>query len=150
MQELLNAFGIDAKLIVVQILNFAILAAALSYLLYKPLLKILDEREAKIKQGMEDAEAASSARAAADADRKDVLAAAQKEAADVHARAKSHAKEEASVLIGAAEERAASILTSANERSEQIKEQARTESEAEIAKLAVLAAEKVLRDRNAA
>lgn len=147
MQELLNAFGIDAKLIVVQILNFAVLAAALSYLLYKPLIKILDEREAKIKQGMEDADAAAAARATADAERKEVLATAQKEAAEVHERAKTHAKEEAATIVQGAEARAASIVSSANDRGEQIKEQARAESEAEIAKLAVLAAEKVLREK---
>ena len=140
MEQLLNAFGIDAKLIVVQILNFVVLAAALSYFLYKPLIKMLDEREAKIKQGVADAEAA-------EADRKNVLEAAHKEAADVHARATSHAKEHAASIVSDAEVRASDIVASAHTQSEHIKSNARAESEAEVAQLAILAAERVLRER---
>ena len=147
MEQLLNAFGIDAKLIVVQILNFVVLAAALSYFLYKPLIKMLDEREAKIKQGVADAEAAEAARAAADADRKNVLEAAHKEAADVHARATSHAKEHAASIVSDAEVRASDIVASAHTQSEHIKSNARAESEAEVAQLAILAAERALRER---
>lgn len=39
MDQLIQAFGIDAKLITVQIINFGILLAALTYFLYKPVLK---------------------------------------------------------------------------------------------------------------
>ena len=127
MEQLLNAFGIDAKLIVVQILNFVVLAAALSYFLYKPLIKMLDEREAKIKQGVADAEAAEAARAAADADRKNVLEAAHKEAADVHVRATSHAKEHAASIVSDAEVRASDIVASAHTQSEHIKSNARAD-----------------------
>ncbi len=147
MESLLQAFGIDAKLIVVQILNFVILAAALSYLLYKPLLKVLDEREAKIQQGIADAEAAASAKREADTDRKAVLATAHKEAEAVAARAAAHAKEEAAAAVAAAEEKAADLLARARAHGEQAKAQALTESEQEVAKLAVLAAEKILREK---
>lgn len=147
MESLIDAFGIDAKLIIVQILNFVVLAAALSYLLYKPVLKILDEREAKIRQGLADAEAAGRARSEADDERKRVLEAAHREAGEVAERAASHAKEEAGAIVASAEEKAAAIVARAEERGEEAKARALAESEAEVARLAILVAEKVLRER---
>lgn len=147
MESLINAFGIDVKLIVVQILNFVILAAALSYLLYKPLLKVLDEREAKIQQGIADAEAAANAKSEADAERRSVLGAAHKEAEAIAIRAAQHAKEETAATAASAEEKAADLLARARAEGEQAKAQAIAESEAAVAKLAVLAAEKILREK---
>ena len=83
MESLIQAFGIDLRLIVIQIINFAVLAAALSYFLYKPVLKLLKDREDKITQGMSDAEQAAKAREMAEEDRKVVLKEAHKEAEEV-------------------------------------------------------------------
>ncbi|HMA79010.1 MAG TPA: hypothetical protein VKP88_07860, partial [Candidatus Paceibacterota bacterium] len=63
MEQLIQAFGIDTRLIVVQIINFGLLLALLSYFLYRPILNLLEEREAKITQGIKDAEAAAAAKA---------------------------------------------------------------------------------------
>ncbi|MEX0918208.1 MAG: F0F1 ATP synthase subunit B [Candidatus Paceibacterota bacterium] len=147
MEQLLEAFGVDVKLIVVQILNFTVLAVVLTHFLYKPVLKILSEREEQIKQGVKDAEEAAAARAAADESRKEILAAAHGEAEQVASRARAHAEEIGDTTVKQAEEKAASIVAAANVKSEQIAERARTESEAEIARLAVLTAEKVLREK---
>jgi F0F1-type ATP synthase membrane subunit b/b' len=56
MEEIIHAFGIDQRLIIIQIVNFAILAGALGYFLYTPVLRLLREREEKIAQGLKDAE----------------------------------------------------------------------------------------------
>ena len=58
MEQLIHAFGIDARLILLQVINFGLLMAVLSYLLYKPVLKVLAERQEKIAQGVKDAEEA--------------------------------------------------------------------------------------------
>jgi F0F1-type ATP synthase membrane subunit b/b' len=50
MEAIVEAFGIDAHLIIVQIVNFAILMAALGYFLYTPILNLLRDREEKIAQ----------------------------------------------------------------------------------------------------
>lgn len=147
MEEIIAKFGIDAKLIVVQLINVTLLIALLSYLLYKPLLKVLDERESKIKQGVADAEAAGKALAEADEEKKTIVAAAHTEAGEVSARAKASADAKTVEIISDAEEKAAAITKQAEVKGEEIKAKAHKDSEAEIAKLAILAAEKVLKEK---
>jgi F-type H+-transporting ATPase subunit b len=147
MDEIINAFGIDARLIIIQIVNFAILMAALGYFLYKPVLKLLREREEKIAQGLKDAELAALAKSEADAEKQVVLTAAHKAAGEVSDRAKSAATEEAAGIVSLAEAKAVQVMKEAEQKSVELKRQALLESEKEVAKVAVLAAEKILRER---
>lgn len=54
--NIINLFGLETKLFIAQIINFAILLFILKKFLYKPIAKIFEERQAKIKQGLEDAQ----------------------------------------------------------------------------------------------
>lgn len=147
MEQLIQAFGIDAKLIVIQLINFGILAGLLTYFLYTPLLTMIKKREEKIAQGMKDAEAAAAAKATADDEKKVILGQAHKDAEVVGANAKVYADQKAETIVADAHTKAEAVVRSAEAKSEEIKVQARKDSEAEIAKLAVLAAEKVLREK---
>jgi F-type H+-transporting ATPase subunit b len=147
MEEIIHAFGIDQRLIIIQIVNFAILAGALGYFLYTPILKLLREREEKIAQGLKDAEAAAAAKTAADAEKQTVLTAAHKEAEAVNERAKVAADAKATEIVAAAQDKAAELLKSAEAKGEAAKQAALKESENEIAKLAILATEKLLREQ---
>lgn len=145
MQEIIHAFGIDWRLIVIQMFNFAILMGALWYFLYTPVIAMLREREAKLKKGVEDAEAASASLREAEHTKKEVLTHANNEAEEVVKRASVRAEEKSSAIIKEAEDRALRTLDEAKLKAAQIEEQAFKESEAEIAKVAVLTAEKLLR-----
>lgn len=147
MDEIVHAFGIDGRLIVIQVFNFALLAAALWYFLYTPVMKMLEEREAKIAKGVRDAEAAEKMLDDADDEKKNILTAAHKDAEEVSLRAKASADQKAVGIVKEAESKADDILKSAAAKGAEIAERARKESEAEVAKLAILAAEKVLRER---
>ncbi len=147
MDQIIHAFGIDVRLIIIQIINFTVLMVALGYFLYKPVLKMLADREAKIAQGLKDAEDAAKAKDEAGVEKQGILAAAHADAAEVANRAKKAAEVKASEIVGEAEAKAASVLAEAEAKRELIKEQARKESEKEIAQVAILAAEKVLRER---
>lgn len=147
MEQLFGAFGIDAKLIIIQIINFVVLASALTYFLYKPVLKLLNDREEQIKQGIKDAEVAAVAKASALEEKQAILTQAQKEAQEMDARAKAFAKQKEEEIMTAAQAKASVVLKDAEAKSELLKEQAVKESEAEIAQLAILAAEKVLREK---
>jgi F-type H+-transporting ATPase subunit b len=147
MEQIIEAFGIDHRLIIIQIVNFAILAGALGYFLYTPILKLLRDREEKIAQGLKDAEAAAAAKTAADAEKQTVLAAAHKEAEAVNERAKVAADAKATEIVATAQDKAAELLKSAEAKGEAAKQAALKESENEIAKLAVLATEKMLREQ---
>ena len=147
MEEIIHAFGIDHRLIIIQIVNFAILAGALGYFLYTPVLKLLREREEKIAQGLKDAEEAATAKTTAEAEKQTVLAAAHKEAEAVGERAKTAADAKSAEIVAAAQDKAAELMKSAEAKGEAMKAQALKESESEVAKLAILAAEKVLREK---
>ncbi len=149
MEDIINAFGIDGRLIVIQIVNFAILMAALGYFLYNPLLNLLREREEKIVAGIKDAEAAAIAKASAETEKAAVLTAAHTEAVAVNARAKSAADVKAAEIVSAAETAAAVAKAKAATEAEELKAAAIKASEAEIAKTAILAAEKILREKSA-
>lgn len=56
--ELLENFGFEPVFFSAQIINFLILAFVFKKFLYKPILKMLREREQKIKKSLEDAETA--------------------------------------------------------------------------------------------
>ena len=51
--------GINLPGLITQLISFAILVFLLTRFLYKPVVKLLDERAEKIKKGLSDAESAS-------------------------------------------------------------------------------------------
>ncbi|MEK7462080.1 MAG: F0F1 ATP synthase subunit B [Patescibacteria group bacterium] len=145
MEQLIEAFGIDTRLIFLQVFNFGLLLVVLTYFLYKPVLKVLKEREEKITQGIKDAEEAGKAKAEAAEEKKAVISAANKDAEAMTVRATEHAKGKAEQIVSNAQMKAEQVIRDAGERGGEMKAQALKESEAEIAKLAVLAAEKILK-----
>ena len=58
MNEFLNQLGIDWKLFVSQLVNFALILLILRFFVYKPLIKILNLRRDKITEGLAKAEEA--------------------------------------------------------------------------------------------
>ncbi len=147
MDQIIQAFGIDTRLIIIQIVNFSLLMTALGYFLYKPILNLLREREEKIAQGLKDAEDAAKAKTEAGTEKQAIVAQAHSEAEAIGARARESAVKQAEGIVGAGQEKVTALLLEAEARREFIKEQARKESEKEIAGLAVLAAEKIMRER---
>ncbi len=147
MEEIIKAFGIDGRLIVIQIVNFTILMSILGYFLYTPILNLLKEREEKIAKGIKDAEDAAKAKADADVQKQAVLTAAHDEARDINGRAKVAADEKAAGIVGDAEEKANAIVKSAELRAVEVADGIKKEAEGEIAKTAILAVEKLLREK---
>lgn len=145
MDKLFEAFGVDWKLLAAQAVNFGVLLVALYLFLYKPVMKTLDERAKKIAQGVEDAERASEKLASADAEAGKVVAKADTEATEIVASARTAATEEKSRIVKEAEARATAIAADAEARATEAKASAIRESEKEIARLAMLAAEKAIR-----
>jgi len=56
MDDLIKMFHIDWKLLIAQMINFAIIIAALGFFALKPLVKLMKEREEKIANGVKTAE----------------------------------------------------------------------------------------------
>ena len=53
MEEFVTHFGIDAKLLLAQIINFSVVLIILRKFAYTPILKMLRDRKAAIEQGIE-------------------------------------------------------------------------------------------------
>ncbi len=144
MDSLIHAFGLDIKIMIVQIVNFVILAVALVWFLYTPILKVLRDREETIAKGIADAQAAAVAKASAEAERTATLGEAEKVARDIVASGKKAADEKMATVLAEADEKAAVRIAQAETRGEEIIAQAVKTSEAEVAKLAILDLEKKL------
>jgi len=144
MQELFHAFGIDWRLLILQMINFGILVGALWFFLYKPVLAMLKKREEMVAKGVSDAEAAEKTRIQIEESKGEILKGAEAEAQEVVASAKQYGNEEKSKILKDAEERAAKVAQDAELRAKEVATKARKDSEKEIAKLSILAAEKVL------
>jgi len=58
MSSFISQFGIDWKLFLSQLVNFLLILIILRFFVYKPVLKIIKERNKKIKEGLDKAEEA--------------------------------------------------------------------------------------------
>ncbi len=145
MEQLFDAFGINAKLLIAQLVNFGVLLVGLSYFLYKPVMKTLDERRAKVAQGVLDAEAAGAKLATAGAEAGTIVKSAETSAEGIVSSARDAAMSEKARIMKEAEARAAGVALDADARAKETASKALRDSEKEIARLSVLAAEKVLR-----
>ncbi|MEK7554807.1 MAG: hypothetical protein AAB518_02370, partial [Patescibacteria group bacterium] len=89
MSELIEKLGIDWKLLLAQGANFLIILAVLRFTLYKPLIRILAERRAKIDQGLRDAAQAGKRLGEVEVLGKERLATVEKEAVKIAVSSKS-------------------------------------------------------------
>lgn len=147
MSALFSAFGVDWHLLLIQAVNFALLLAALTYFLYKPILRIIDERREKVAEGVRLAEEAQNTLADAKTESDGIVTSAAREAEGLVAAARTRAGERGAEIIKNAEEKAAALLSDADALAAEAKRRALQESEKEIARAAMLAAEKILRQK---
>ena len=56
MEAIIEVFGLDTKLLFIQAVNFALLLIILWWFLYRPLARIVGERQQVIEKGVKDAE----------------------------------------------------------------------------------------------
>lgn len=145
MSELLAVFGVNWKLLLAQGINFALLLSILTYFLYKPILKMIDERREKIAEGVRTAEDAKNQLALAKTQSDKIVGDASKEAESLAKAARARAEERGAEIVKSAEAQAQGVLSDATQRAEEAKRQAIKESEKEITRAAMLAAEKILR-----
>lgn len=89
MGEAFEALGINLPMIIAQIVNFTILLVVLRMVLYKPVLKMLDERKQRIAEGLNAAEIARAEAASAQANIQAQLDTARKDGQEIVANAQT-------------------------------------------------------------
>jgi F-type H+-transporting ATPase subunit b len=142
--DILNNLGINPIFLLAQIVNFIVLALLLRALLYGPITKMLDERRAKIEKGLEDARAAETARANAEAERQSVLDAARAEAQKLRAEANQQAEQAAAKIRADAQAEAVKIKADALSGLSAERDKMLSELRGQIAALAIAASSKLI------
>lgn len=116
MSEILTSFGVDWHLLVVSIVNFSVLAVILWYIMIKPILALLEQRESTIRTSLERAELERQEAKLLETkladDRQVAAQRAQKIVAEAEAKATAIVKHAAT----AAEVKATTILADANKK----------------------------------
>jgi len=140
----LTQFGVEWQLLVSQGVSFAIVAAALYWFVFKPVIAASNERKQKIEQGLADAEDAKRKleQAQAEADKKSAEAAA--EAAKILKSARDDAKETVENAAREAAAKAAEIRERNDEQLERDKLRMKDELKSELSGLVAEAAEAVV------
>ena len=140
----MEKLGISLGLLVSQLVNFGLLAVILYLLLYKPVLRVLQERRERIARSMADIDAAreSAARAQQEFDRK--IAEAQRKAQEIIAQAAQNSEQVGAEIEAEARRKAEEIRTKAHEEAIMEKTRLLADAQNQIASLSMLATEHVL------
>ena len=141
--ELIQQLGIDWRLIIAQIVNFLILLAILYKFVYKPVVKILDDRKDDIARGMRQADESKQALDEAISSKEEILTAAKRDAQAAMEEAKKYGENERARIIEYAKTEADQVLVKAKDLIMAEKKQMIRELKAELHEAVAIATEKV-------
>ena len=145
MGDLVSALGIQWSALVAQMVNFSILIFILAKFVYKPVLKVIDDRRATIVASLEKAKEIDQRMELLDADRVKVLRKADEEAASLLQRAKEEAEALHNEIEKTAKAQAAQLMAKGMEQLQNERASMANEMQNKLAHAIVLSAEKILR-----
>lgn len=122
MQELITTFHIDWKLMLAQLVNFAIVLAVLYRFALKPLTKVLTERQETIEKSLQDAKDIEQRLSETEARSKQAIREAQKEASALIEQAKRQADERRKELLAKTKQDIEQLVSAAKRQIEQEKQ----------------------------
>lgn len=140
----MEALGINFGYLFMQIVLFTILLLVLRGYLYNPIIRVLEERKARIAKGLEDARQAAIARDNADAQAKKVLDDARAEAAKIRQDAAGQAEEQAKIILAQADEEAKVVVANAAADAEAERNRILADLRGQVASIAIAAANKLV------
>jgi len=144
MNEVLKSFGIEKWILFWQMVNFGVLFLILWKFLYKPLRTIMQEREEKIQESLNKADALEKRSEKFEEELKEKMSAQRSEIEEIHEKARKTQEELKKELRAKAEEESAKIIQEARAATEQERKHILASVEKEVQKAAVLLAEKIL------
>ena len=140
----MEALGINIGYLIMQILVITILLLVMRGLVYKPILRILDERKARIAKGLEDSRQAAIARDNADAEAKKILDSARQEAAKIRQDAVAQAEETGKAIEAKANEEAREVVAAAAGEAEEERNRILADLRGQVAAISIAAANKLV------
>jgi F-type H+-transporting ATPase subunit b len=147
MESLISTFHIDAGLFIAQLVNFAVVFSVLYFFAFKPLVKIMAERSAKIEASLRQADEIAKRLAGTAKEREDVIIAAKKQAAAIAAEAQRRGEVRREELIAAAKEEIGQVINNEKAKLEREKSETLKEIKKETAELVILTVEKLLNEK---
>lgn len=142
--QTLDVISVNIWQIIISLLNLLILFMLVKKFLYKPVSRVLQERQDEIDESYKEAETAKEEALENKTAWEDKLKGAKAEAEYILKNAKENASQRSDKLILEAKEEAEGILRRAKENAELEKKKAEEEIKREIADVSVLLAEKML------
>jgi len=145
--EVLGTLGLNWQGIFWHLINFILLLVVLQRLLYKPVLRMLDERAARVKESMERAEFLRHESVRIEEESRRHMDEARRQAAEILANARRMAEREREERRARAEEEARRIIERAQAEAAAERERLRAELRTEVADLAINAASYVIGEK---
>lgn len=147
LQQLQTQFGIEGKYLLMQVISFTILAVVLYRFFFKPVLATIEERNARIAEGLKHAEEMQAKLAAAQQESAAIIRAAQADAQKLVDEARRAAKDFADKQQAEAVARSADLVAKAQQAIMLEHKKMLDEARGEIARLVVTTTERVLAKR---
>jgi F-type H+-transporting ATPase subunit b len=138
--------GVNWQLLVAFLINFLIVFGGLTALAYKPILKMLDERQAKIRESLEMAEKIKDQTSRSEEQIKAAVEAARKEGQVIIGQASQIAEKIKEEAKDGARKEADAIISKARDEIKLERDKSIAELRSEFSNLTVLAAEKVIKE----
>lgn len=142
--DALGRIGINLGYLIVFALNFLIMMAILTALVYRPVLNALANRRKKIAQGLEDARVAGEARSNAEQEAARIINDAQARAGDIVREATERAEVAAHEVEEAARLDAGQARDAAMEQAREERDRILTDMRQQVASLAIAASQKLI------
>ena len=144
MGEAFGALGINVPGLIAQIINFSLLLALLYFVLYKPILRRLDERSARIQESLEQAELIQQKAEQADQEFQRRLEEGRREAQALVAQAEQAGQRLKEGARQGARQEAEALIERARSQIQLERDEAISELRKQFADLTILAAERVI------
>ena len=143
----IGALGVDAKSILFQIINFAIVLFVLYKIAYKPIIKVIEERRHTVENSLQTAKEIEQAKQEFTEHQKLIINDARSKAESIIQEGQTQAKAIINDAETQARERVTQMIKEAEARIEQSANDARGQIRHEIVELVALATEQVLGEK---
>jgi F-type H+-transporting ATPase subunit b len=140
----MEKLGLNLGTLLVYLFNFTALLIILQALVYKRVVKVLEERQKKIAKGLEDAKVAADARAKAELEAQHILSQAQQDASRKIQDASENADRTVQEVRAAAEKEIAAMREAARVEAQAERNRILQEVRPKVAVLAISAAQKII------
>lgn len=144
--DVLQTLGIDWRLLLAQLVNFAILLIVLKKFLYKPVMDALEKRSAAIEKSLRDAQIIEERLKETERQRVQIIQKTQKQAEEILEHAHTAAEQKQQMLLDKARAEVKLIVEQAREKIDSEKRQMITDAKREVVDLVMKGIHAILDD----